>query len=759
MLMRAHFIYLLLALLAFTACSEDYEESPTVQINEKGFEPNVSFLRLQDDSTDVAGILNIATNSKHIELRWVVSSECNLDTTVTLENLANGKYRLPIKWIKKSNEGTYGPAYTAFCAGVRILDGEQNKYVPLIWADEVDTVKVMKYIEGMQVKTRAGETEEYAVNEITICAEMPIQLDKDTCGVIPFSFPPTLGTCMTDYTDFEYINGQEGYGMDLSGIELYYFDAEPAVNIIPLKWGDTGAPTNKNVMGHIRISSMSGFDKYAYFQYNVPKEKVWEYIETKPDTLSTLPATRASVIAIANTNYPWSLQFKNEDGTIDTVRSVKSAEGEQSLIMRIPDNKDLAIKNVIIDVFSEDTLKLHLKFTQSAASGSFAIDSVVPAITEKLDGMGEKVYVHVTTSRNWWIEYNGDRHPFTTDDKVGFIDIPQNPAYQNRDIVINVGYENTVVGTYRYTQAFASELKYMGCSMPDSIPVQGNTYAFHFGGAYQGSLQLQALVDNEVIVVGASSLSKDLTLVIPSNSLNLNTRTVKIQYKKGDENWQDLGEERGQKAAEIIPSILPTTDIPREGATYAGMFSGSYTGTVFMEVRDKDGNVVDNGQSQVPGTVNVVIGVWTGTDDRKLSFYYKAGTQDWKLMGERTQVTGTVNVGIITPPGNIPSGGKPYNCMFTGTYPDDITFRAADKDGNTIASQTGRMPLTFTINIPANESKDTREVYFQYRKKNGVWINIESMPRMQTSDIKINGGGNTVGGYGEEDKIEGGAEL
>ncbi len=759
MLMKTYLIYLLLALLTFTACSEDYEGSSSIQINEKEFEPNVSFLRLQDDSTDVAGILNIATNSQNVELKWVVSSKCNLDTTVTLEKLANGKYRLPIKWIKRSNEGTYGPVYTAFCAGVRILDGEQNKYVPLIWADEVDTVKVMKYIEGMQVKTRAGKSEEYAVDEITICAEMPIQLDKDTCGVIPFTFPQTLGICTTDYMDFAVINEQEGYGMDLSGIEQYYFDAEPAVNIMPLKWGDAGAPTNKDIMGHIRLSSTSGLDKYAYFQYKVPKVKYWEYIETKPDTLSQLPATGASVIAIANTNYPWSLQFKNEDGTIDTIKSVKGAEEEQSLIMRIPDNKDLTTKNIIIDVFSEDTLKLHLKFTQSAASGSFAIDSVIPAITEKLDGMGEKVYVHVTTSRNWWIEYNGDRHPFTTVDKVGFIDIPQNPAYQNRDIVINVGYENTVVGTYKYTQTFASELNYLSCTMPDSIPVSGGTYTFHFEGAYQGRLQLQALVSNEAIAVGSSSLSKDPTLVIPSNSLSLDTRTVKIQYKKGDENWKDLGEERGQKAAEIIPSVLPTTDIPREGATYAGIFSGSYTGTVLMEVRDKDGNVVDEGQSQVPGTVNVVIGAWAETKDRVLSFYYKAGDKDWILMGKRTQVTGTVNVGTITPSGNIPSGGAPYSCMFTGTYPDDITFRAADKDDNTLAWQTGRMPLTFEINVPANEGKDAREVYFQYRKKDGAWINIESTPRIQTSDIKINGGNNTVGGYGEEEKIEGGAEL
>lgn len=750
--MRKSLFYCLLALLAFTACSEEFEGNNPNRTGDEEFNPNVAFLRLQDDSTDVAGMLDITTRSSSVELKWAVSPECNLDTTVTPIKLSDGKYRLPIKWLKKQNEGTYGPAYTVFSAGVQIMDGGQNKYVPLLWADEIDESKVMESIEEMKISTRSTDGKPRAGAVINILGDLPIQLDKDTCGVIPFSFDGASAAYI-DFSDFEEINDQEGYNMELDDLDTYYTDKEDSK--IDLKWTADGAP-DADFVGHIRIYLPVGIAKYAYFAYNRPKVKEWEYIETKPDTLSTLPATGASIIAIAKTNYPWSLRFMKEDGATDTIYSVKGAEGEQSLLMRIPDNMDVFQKNIIVDVYSQDTLKVKLKFTQSAASGSFVVDSLNPPVTEELSGNGQRVNVNVTTSREWWVEFDGDRRKYGINDKVGYIDIPQNPLAANRFVNVIVGYDNTIAGTYKYTQTFADELEYVTSTMPDSLAVAGGTYTFTFRGAYQGTLQLKAMVGSEVIVVGASSINKELSLTIPSNSGSLDVRQIEIQYKKGTGDWIESLEVRPQKAAIIIPSVLPSTDIPREGGSYAGLFGGTYTGIVYMEVREGT-TVIDQAQNSAPGSVSLAIPALTSPNDRLLTFYYKVADKDWISMGSRTQVAGTVSVGTITPSGNIPANGGTYSCLFTGTYPDDITFRAADKDGNTLAAQTGKMPFTFSISVPANENKDARDVIFQYQKKNGDWVTIET--RKQTSDIKINGGGNHVGDFDDEEIITGGGEL
>lgn len=103
------------------------------------------FLKLADNGTDIAGALSIVSDSKDIQLIWNTDSICNLDTSLTSISSQNGKYILPIKWQKHLSDSTFAPEGVAYKAGVKIIAGEYSKYVPLIWAEQIDTTKVLEF--------------------------------------------------------------------------------------------------------------------------------------------------------------------------------------------------------------------------------------------------------------------------------------------------------------------------------------------------------------------------------------------------------------------------------------------------------------------------------------------------------------------------------------------------------------------------------------------------------------------------------------
>lgn len=156
--MKKHFLWLMLLVTALWACNNDMEvndsgmnvdeETPAV----KAEVVNPDFIKLQDDSTQLAGNLVFTGQGESAIVRWNVTPNSNLDTMQTVVPLVDGKGNLPIKWRAKLKEGTYGPLGTAFNSGVTITTNGETRYVPVIWAAAVDTVK---FKERMLAKTRA----------------------------------------------------------------------------------------------------------------------------------------------------------------------------------------------------------------------------------------------------------------------------------------------------------------------------------------------------------------------------------------------------------------------------------------------------------------------------------------------------------------------------------------------------------------------------------------------------------------------------
>ncbi len=751
MLMRRCLLYLL-ALLLVTACNDEFGNDNPKQNELMPSRAQVKFLRLQDDSTNVAGVLEINAQMPSVKLKWDVTPEYNLDTTTTEIQLSGGKYNLPIKWAEKLKEGTYGPIYSAYIAGVHIIAGSDSRYVPLVWADEVDSLKMVEIAEQRFIQTRSGEERDTKADGITLPKDLPIQLDKENGGDLKFSFNNL--SCNLAKAELQTLNTEQGFNLDMTKINTVYFGS-PAV--VELRWAEGGAP-EINFMGHLRLS-IPGISKYAYFQYKVPEPLDWEFIECIPDTLEPLPAKDATIVAIVNTNRIWSLRYRMEDGRDSIVTSSGKVEGEQSLIFRLPDNTSLSSRNILIDVYSEDTKMNTLRFTQKSAEGSFSIQSVVPAPADgNLSAEAQTIKVTVDTARDWWISYDGVKHNFLATDAIGEVLIPAYDGTTSRNVIITVGYDNTLVETYSYTQVIGDELEYDNSNMPSEIIVDGGTYTFYFHGSYKGNLQVRAVLsDGTVIATSPSTTNKEPSMVIPNNYNSLENRTLIFEYKKGTEPWAPLNESnRVQSKAEFHYDVLPAGNIPREGITMSGVFSGSYRGTVFMKAVTGD-TVIDEKSGATPGSINLLIDELTGTDDRVIEFFYSLDNGvTWNSMGRRTQIAGTINVGTLTPEGNIPAEGGPYHCSFSGTYPGDITFRARTET-TTLATQTGKLPIRFELLIPANEATEQRTVVFEYSKNGTDWTTVDT--RVQTSNIPVGGGDNNVGDYEDGENIEGGKEL
>lgn len=747
--MRKYLIYLL-ALFAVTACS-DYDEyrHDASQSGKLEFGTSAGFLRLQDDSTRIAGTLEITANTPSVELKWNVPPVSNLDTTVTELSLENGRVQLPIKWASKLADGVYGPVNAAYSAGVLITSGNDSKYVPLVWADEVDSVKIM---EQCQIMTRAGRIEmPTSDNQIIIDTPNPLPLDKDTCGTIKIRY---INRCNVNFDDFSEATDFDKYHLALDKLPPQYTGSDSK---IPLNWTEEGAP-EIDFGGHLKLSTMTGYTKFAYITYTLPTPCEWEFIKCIPDSLSLLPAKNASVVAVARTNSEWSIRYRNEDGVevrADAVALPKA--NEQSLFIRIADNDSLRSRNILVGVYLKDSLERTLKFTQSSAQGSFNIKSVKPMEGTHLKAEKDTVIVEVDTSRDWWISYGSDKKTCLASENEGKVVVPANTGSTTKEIVVNVGYDNILVNTYVYIQDFGSELIYDSWDESGEIPVEGGTYMFHFHGSYVGNLQVRVKGGDRVLATGPATTGKDASITIPNNYLSLAKRVLTFEYY-GPDGWKELkGVTATQDEAKIISQVLPSTAIPREGDTTTGIFSGTYKGTIDMKA-ESGGEMLKENTGNCPGSINLDIPAMPDTAmiDRKVSFFYSAnGGTTWISMGSRTQLAGSLTVGSITPNDEkIPAEGKEYSCSFTGTYPGNIVFAAFIGEGE-LVRESGNAPVTMKLAIPKNDKKDKRTVTFKYSKDGGKhWTTITE--KVQTSDIKIGSGDNNVGDFEDKGDITGG---
>lgn len=98
-----HLLSLFLFVSLFFSCT-DMDESgtnvPDAQSNNSALGVSANFIKLADDSTQTAGVLEFTTTASELSVKWNVNPQFNLDTTVNKLSVSGGKCQLPIKWVK-----------------------------------------------------------------------------------------------------------------------------------------------------------------------------------------------------------------------------------------------------------------------------------------------------------------------------------------------------------------------------------------------------------------------------------------------------------------------------------------------------------------------------------------------------------------------------------------------------------------------------------------------------------------------------------
>lgn len=244
-----------LALLGLFSCSNEENDSVNVV---KGLEINADFLKLIDDGSDNAGKLLITSGAKDIQLIWNTDSICNLESSQTVISTRNGKCTLPIKWQKSQMDGKFGPEGVAYKAGVKIVAGEYSKYVPLIWAEKIDTTEVM----NSALLTRAYNDLPRVV-QITMLP-LTVNMNYETGGAMYVGLSD-LSSASIDISDFT-----SEMNINTSLIPSNITTSQ----MLNFKWTSNGSPSfgfSANV-----IARAEGIAQTGVVTYNAP-DKYIEY--------------------------------------------------------------------------------------------------------------------------------------------------------------------------------------------------------------------------------------------------------------------------------------------------------------------------------------------------------------------------------------------------------------------------------------------------------------------------------------------------
>lgn len=221
-----------------------------------GLKINADFFKLVDNGTDVAGELSISSQIEDIQLIWNTDSLCNLETSQTVISPRNGKCTLPIKWQRSQVNGKFGPEGIAYKAGVKIVAGEYSQYVPLIWAEKIDSSEVMNSV----LMTRAAN-DVPRVAQITMTPST-VNMNYENGGAMYIGLS-NLSSATIDISDFT-----SSMNINTSLIPKNINTSQ----ILNFRWNSNGSPSFSFVANI--IAKAEGIVQTGIVKYDVPDKYI-----------------------------------------------------------------------------------------------------------------------------------------------------------------------------------------------------------------------------------------------------------------------------------------------------------------------------------------------------------------------------------------------------------------------------------------------------------------------------------------------------
>lgn len=720
------FLFLLTTLLVFFACTDNEAENPSKYFS--GLEISADFIKLMDDSTNIAGNLDISTDAPQVYLRWNVPEGCNLDTTLSVVQTNKGKATLPIKWNKTLDSCSWGPIGTAYEGGVVVSTERESKYVRLFWVEELDTIAVLNNPINV---TRANDVLP-ANAMIELQPDNNVVMHQQTGGGVSvvFSGVPTVRVDVTDVT--------AETNVDLTKVPLLMHESSDVF----FKWTAAGAP-NFDFVRSVRFIATSLVYVDAILNYRDPRTTaIYKFVSSAPKSGGVLEARNAKVSVVVNTNKEWSLESQLNAYPPTEDPSAFGPE-DKTLEMYIKDNEDSKPREVTIYVKSQGVVKDTLTFTQLGAtqSGIFEFVKTVPTEGKTIPATETGIEVTVKTDQNWYIDSNvSDRVNYEVTGEVTTVsktyNIPANPSNENRivTLIISAG-DAATAKTVQFVQSGKgttpeNPLHFVNVLLPDRIPVTGGIYTFNFEGNYTGNLRIRSKSGNQVLYTENPYTYPG---VQPKGQVPANTgheRVIIFEYDKNDGIWLPLPIETnriqegngGAETGSVKPGVLtPDRDLWEYGENCSCEFTGDFTGTIILRGRVGNEELIRK-SGKVNSVIYVAVPQLIGLD-RVITFEYSIDNGNtWVSLGERKQVNENISFEVLQPSGkNIPASGQTYTWTIKGTYSKKVTMEVyinSTDAQNKIYGESAVPVHTFSVTIPPNTKKQTRTVFFRYKLEN-----------------------------------------
>lgn len=742
-----NFSLVLIILFSFAFICCEHDEMNDTKNKKASMEIPVDFIKLIDDSTNVAGLVEVKSSISQLNVRWNIPPECNIDTTQTVFETNNGRCQIPVKWIEKNKEGIYGPMTKAFDGGLLVSTGELSQYVRLIWADEVDSTKITSQ---KNIATRS--TEPLPRNIIIELTPETVDMDKEVGGgiYVDYSGAPVV------YVDRSRIPASSL--IDKTKIDMFLNAPGP----ILLNWIDGKAP-DANFSTMLRFTA-GDITKIGYINYVIEQETpaIWEFIDSTPSEGNTVLANEANIIVKVRTNKPWSLEC--EQGLTSPVSDLGTAYEVRSLVMPLRNNTTSDQREIKVLVKSQGILQKTLIFTQMGQGQTGVLDflSAVPVDKSTLPGETTSVDVTVQSDVAWWIKCDcGKRMDYPASalgEKTGTVTITENTTGEPRVITVTVGYGDKVVKTLNYVQNVSggidpnATLVYDSSTLPTgNIAKDGGTYTFTFTGTYTGEVQVRTLIDGVAQTPGASVTNKQPQTSVPANTLTT-TRNITFQYKRADGDWTALpastnrvqdgngGGGGDTQTLTYVSSTLPTGNIPASATVYTFNFEGGYTGQFRVRSVNADtGEVLFNGPIGTTHSPKVTVPANTAATTRNIKFQYRmidiasSSWMDLPASTDRIQDAdnegdtpsgGNISLITISPQGDLSEYGAELKASFQGSFKGNIDIRAIS-GSEVLITASGKVNTSIPLSIPQLFGLN-RIIIFEYSLDGGInWLEIE----------------------------------
>lgn len=736
--MHVKFLSFLCVVLFLLSCKSETEEYKNA---EKALDVP-EYVLLQDDSTNVAGHLQIKSSASEVNLKWNVPANCNLDTTQSVASIVEGELLLPIHWNERVNN-TFGPIDKVFNVGVTISTNRFTKYVPLLWTQEIDSLSLHESIHSRAVGVASAPVVLTAIPEL-----IPMDREFGSAVVVYFTGTPAVSI------DISSIAPSTNIDKGLIPLTLLETGKE-----IPIKWNTSGAP-EFGFTTQLRISA-PGIIMPVPISYTVTTDEpaYWAFSSSDPTDSGSLAAKDAKVIVSCKTNKPWSIECTN--GIISPINDVNTDLGTRSLTINIEDNPNNTSRPISVVIKSQGEVKKTLSFIQVANSGSggdtgtdFTFVSSEPADKAVISATESGVTIKVNTDYAWWIDLNGTKSNFPASalgEKIGTILLPANTEATSKAITVTVGHGSTIVKTLTFTQNGTSggldgELTYVNSNLPTgNIPAAGKVYTFTFTGDYTGNFRVRVIDATTNGVINNGPIGTTLT---PKATVTANTaattRNIKFQYRKTDvatAQWidlpaltnriQDADTGGGSETGTVRPGTLgPEGDLSEYGDNCSCKFDGDFTGTIIMRAKVGEQELARS-IGKANSTITVQIPKLDGMDRTITLEYSLDGGNTWIPLGSKKQINE-----IFLPSGlqpvvdKISVKGGDFSWSYRGTYSKEVQFEVAtvEPDGtyNVLSLQSSHSACTFTYTVPANTGTQ-RAIGFRYKmgtKENWTIIRV-----------------------------------